>query len=255
MKRFIFAIFFEPLRSVDKQSILKRLFTLFILIQLFIGSYGQQTVPLNEPNHDDRPIHFGFCIGLNMMNFVVHPNAQLSLDKNKRILASVSQPSPGFHIQVVSNYRLAEYFDLRFLPGVSFGQRTLNFFKDDTLIRGGDQKLESNFLEFPLLLKYKSKRLNNFRPYIITGSNFRIDLAKTLSEDDGIYLALKRFDLYYEIGAGIDCYMPYFKMSIELKYSYGFVNVLRQKSNSHPEFQNSIDRLNSTLTMLSFIFE
>ncbi len=232
---------------------MKRLATLFILIQAFIKLHGQQTVPLNEPNHDDRAIHFGFCLGLNMMNFVVHTNYQAYMKDS--LVASVSKPSPGFHIQVVSNYRLGEYFDLRFLPGVSFGQRTLNFYKNNQLIKGGDQKLESNFLEFPLLLKYKSKRLNNFRPYVITGTNFRIDLAKTLSEDDGIYLALKRFDLYYEAGAGIDCYMPYFKMSIELKFSFGFNNVLRQRSNSHPEFQNSIDRLNSTLTMLSFHFE
>lgn len=209
-------------------------------------------MPLNQPNHDDRPIHFGFCLGLNMMNFIVHTNYQAY--KSDTMVASVSRPSPGFHIQVVSNYRLGEYFDLRFLPGVSFGQRDLNFFKNNKLYNNG-QKLESNFLEFPLLVKYKAKRMNNFRPYVISGGNFRVDLAKTLSEDDGIYIALKRFDVYYEAGAGIDCYLPYFKMSIELKYSYGFINMLRTRSNSHPEFQNTIDRLNSTITMLSFHFE
>jgi hypothetical protein len=231
---------------------LKQLFLLLFLILTIIRLNGQQIVPLNEPNHDDRPIHFGFCLGLNMMNFIVHTNSQAY--KNDTLMASVSRPSPGFHIQVVSNYRLGEYFDLRFLPGVSFGQRNLNFFKNNKLYNSG-QKLESNFLEFPLLLKYKAKRLNNFRPYIITGSNFRVDLAKTLSETDGIYLALKRYDIYYEAGAGIDCYLPYFKMSIELKYSYGFINMLKRRSNSHPEYQNAIDRLNSTLTMLSFHFE
>lgn len=186
------------------------------------------------------------------MNFIVKENYKGYL--SSRYMASVSKPTPGFHIQVVSNYRLGEYFDFRFLPGVSFGQRTLNFFIDDTL-KNGDQKLESNFLEFPFLIKYKAKRLNNFRPYVISGVNFRYDLAKTLSEDDGIYIGLKRFDTYFEAGAGIDCYMPYFKMSIELKFSLGFLNVLRPRTNSHPEFQNSIDRLNSTLTMLSFHFE
>jgi len=241
------------LRSVDKPYILKRIFILFVLFQIFTYLQGQQKVPLNEPNHDDRPIHFGFCLGLNTMNFVVHTNYQGYLIKG--YIASVSAPTPGFHIQVVSNYRLGEYFDFRFLPGVSFGQRTLNFFKADTIIKYGDQKLESNFLEFPFLIKYKSKRLNNFRPYIITGLNFRYDLAKTLSEDDYIFIALKKFDVYYEAGAGIDCYMPFFKMSIELKFSLGFLNVLRPRSNSHQEFQNSIDRLNSSMTMISFHFE
>lgn len=232
---------------------LKRIFFIPLFLIFVASLSGQQTVPLNEPNHDDRPIHFGFCLGLNVMNFTVHTNYQAY--KTDTMLASVSRPSLGFHIQVVSNYRLGEYFDLRFLPGVSFGQRDLNFYKNNILVKNGDQKLESNFLEFPFLIKYKSKRFNNFRPYIITGVNFRYDLAKTLSEDDGIYLALNKFDINYEAGAGIDCYMPYFKLSIELKLSYGFLNMLRRRDNSHPEFQNTIDRLNSSITMLSFHFE
>ncbi len=240
------------MRSVDKRIILKQLFIILFYLLTLTSIRGQQTVPLNEPNHDDRPIHFGFCLGLNMMNFVVHTSYQ-GYQKDG-LIASVSKPTPGFHIQVVSNFRLGEYFDFRFLPGVSFGQRNLNFFKDNKLVNDG-QKLESNFLEFPFLIKYKSKRLNNFRPYVITGTNFRYDLAKTLSEDDGIYLALKRFDVCYEAGAGIDCYMPYFKMSIELKLSYGLLNMLRRRDNSHPQYQDAIDRLNSSITMLSFHFE
>ncbi|HEY4785845.1 MAG TPA: porin family protein [Bacteroidales bacterium] len=231
---------------------MRQFFIILLHLLLLSSLNGQQRVVLNEPNHDDRPIHFGFCLGLNMMNFVVHTSYD-GYQKNG-LLASVSKPQPGFHIQVVSNYRLGEYFDLRFLPGVSFGQRNLVFYKDNKVVNDG-QKLESNFLEFPFLIKYKAKRLNNFRPYVITGTNFRYDLAKTLSEDDGIYLALKKFDIYYEAGAGIDCYLPYFKMSIELKYSYGLLNVLRRRDNSHPQYQDAIDRLNSTITMLSFHFE
>lgn len=230
---------------------MKRIIFLIAFISFVTGSYAQQRVPLNEPNHDDRPIHFGFCLGLNMMNFIVHENYQAYLKDT--LTSNVSRPAPGFHIQVVSNYRLGEYFDLRFLPGVSFGQRDLTFYTNNK--KPFPQKLESNFLEFPLLLKYKAKRLNNFRPYVITGSNCRVDLAKTLSVDDGIYLALKRFDIYYEAGAGIDFYMPYFKLSVELKFSYGFLNVLKRKDPVPIKYQNSIDRLNSTLTMLSFHFE
>jgi len=213
----------------------------------------RQKVLLNEPNHDDRPIHFGFCLGLNMMDFIVRTNYKANQQYN--LIADVSKPTPGFHILVVSNFRLGEYFDFRFLPGVSFGQRTLNFFNNNDSLINSNHKLESNYLEFPFMLKYKSKRLNNFRPYMITGTNFRVDLAKTLSEDDGIFIALKRFDLYYEVGAGIDFYMPYFKFSTELKVSYGLNNVLRRRESSHPQYQNVIDRLNSSIVMLSFFFE
>jgi hypothetical protein len=232
---------------------LKDFFVVFIILICGLNTVrGQKGRVLNLPNHDDRAIHFGFCLGVNSMSFVVRTNYENFLKDS--LIADVSKPEMGFHIQVVSNYRLGDYFDLRFLPGVTFGQRQLNFYKNNQLV-SNKHKLESNFLEFPLLLKYKAKRFNNFRPYIITGGNVRYDLAKTFSEDDGVYIDLKNLDIYYEAGTGIDLYMPYFKMSIELKISYGLLNDIKRRSTTHPEFQNAIDKLNSKIWMLSFHFE
>ncbi|MCK7534492.1 MAG: hypothetical protein MZV63_27485 [Marinilabiliales bacterium] len=66
-------------------------------------------------------------------------------------------------------------------------------------------------------------RLNNSRPYLIGGVNFRYDLAGKKEYDDAsnVYMRLKRADLYYEVGAGIDFYLPYFKLTIEAKMSNG----------------------------------
>jgi hypothetical protein len=186
------------------------------------------------------------------MDFIIR-NSFSSFQKDS-LLSDISKSNPGFHIQIISNYRLGEYFDLRFLPGISFGQRDFYFFKNNEMVNE-KHKLESNFLEFPFLLKYKAKRLNNIRPYVVTGPNFRVDLAKTFSEDDEVFMDLKRFDIYHEVGAGIDFYLPYFKLGIELKYSYGFFNMLERRTTTRPEFQNAIDKLNSSIFMLSFHFE
>ena len=117
--------------------------------------------------------------------------------------------------------------DIRFLPGVSFGQRVIRYYKNG-VIYNDQQKLESSFLEFPLLLKFKGDRLNNVRPYVIRGLNFRYDLAakKEFDDDKPVYIRLKRPDLYYEVGAGLDFYLTYFKLSIELKMSNGIGDVL-----------------------------
>lgn len=213
---------------------------------------AQKPRVLNLSTHDERPIHFGFCLGLNTMDFIIH-NSYSSFQKDS-LLADIGKSNPGFHIQIISNYRLGEYFDLRFLPGIAFGQRDFNFYRNGVLVNE-KHKLESNFLEFPLLLKYKAKRLNNFRPYVIAGPNFRVDLAKTFSEDDEIYMDLKRIDLSQEVGVGFDFYLPYFKFGLELKYSYGLFNMLERRVTTHPEFQNAIDRLNSSIFLLSFHFE
>lgn len=236
-----------------KNNRLKHLFFILLALLLFVPMFGQKAKILNYSTLDDHAIHFGFCLGLNTMDFIVKPNYQSFIKDS--ILGDVSSPSVGFHIQIVSNYRLTDYLDLRFLPGISFGQRDLYFYKNNKLIEHGQQKLESNFLEFPLLLKYKGKRLNNVRPYLVSGLNCRYDLAKTYSEDNDTFLDLKEFDYYFEAGTGMDFYLPYFKFSTEFKVSYGFRNVLKPRASSSPQYQNSIDRLNSMLFMLSFFFE
>jgi hypothetical protein len=173
--------------------------------------------------------------------------------------AEVVSLKPGINIQIVIDYRPATYFDVRFLPGVSFGQRNLNFYDEDGVLVNDEQQLESSFLEFPLLLKAKGMRLNNSRPYLIGGINFRYDLAakKEYDEQSAVYMRLKKADLYYEIGAGIDFYLPYFKLTIEAKMSNGLRDVLvhDEPHPYYPQYVNSIESLKSQMWVLSFHFE
>ena len=208
---------------------------------------------LNYQHHDDKAIHFGFCVGLNVMDFTVTPSfANYQTDS---LLGSVTNLSPGFHIQAVSAARLTDFLELRFLPGVAFGQRELSFYRNNRLYEK-PQRLESSYIELPLLLKYKSKRVNNYRGFLVGGLNPRFDLAKTYREEDEIYMDLKLNDLCYELGGGFDFYFPYFKLSIELRGSWGMFNVLnRRGSTPHPEFQNAVEKLRSSVYMISFFIE
>ena len=231
---------------------MKHFFTFIIFIQLFITIKGQDITAPNRYKLDEYTFHFGFCLGLNMMNFIILPNYQYY--KKDSLLGSISNPNLGFQIQIVTNLRLGEYFDMRFLPGIAFGERDLNFFRNGVPV-GNAQQIESNFLEFPLLLKYKAKRLKNIRPYILTGANCRVDLAKSYNEEQGVYIQLKKFDYYYEAGTGIDFYLEYFKFSTEIKYSLGLRNLIDQRTSNQPQFENSIDKLRSSMVMISFCFE
>ena len=219
------------------------------------AAYGQKAKPKNESWYDDKPLHFGFSLGFNAMDFNITPS-QYYLDVNS-LYPEVAVLNPGINIQIVTNLRTGRYTDLRFLPGVSFGQRVVRYYKD-TELYNDDQRIESSFLEFPLLLKYKGERLNNVRPYVITGLNFRYDLAakKDYDEDELIFLKLKRPDLYYEIGTGLDFYLPYFKLSVELKMSNGFRDILSSDPPpSHPEYRNAIEKMRSQIWILAFHFE
>ncbi len=244
---------------------MKKLITIaFLLIPLLANS--QRAIVRNLPDHELRSLNFGFTLGLNMMDFKVR-SSQFAVDND--LFAEVSNLSPGFNINIVSNFRLTSHLDLRILPGVAFGQRSLDFYTmeghglpggnennlDVVPVHVNTQELESSFLEFPFALRYQSVRINNYRPYVLGGINFRYDLAKNFNEDDHIYLSLNPFDIYLETGFGIGFYLPYFKFTTELKFAVGFLDALHRRENSRPQFQEAIERMRSHLIILSFHFE
>ena len=248
-----------------------------IAVFISLGAVAQKPKVQNDPTHDEKLLHFGFSLGFNTMDFNIK-HSQDAVDNN--IVAEVARLQPGFHVHAISNLRMAEYFDLRFLPGISFGgERHIEYRdlsvedqEDIELIDPDDipVKIESNFLEFPLLVKYKSKRLNNFRPYLTGGLNTKFDLAGAKldwgkKDEDGKkknIVLLKLFDYYYEVGAGMDFYMQYFKFSIELKYAAGLRDILKTegKDGKRPYpiieiYTNVIDQLHSRMFLISFHFE
>jgi hypothetical protein len=216
---------------------------------------AQKQKPKNESWYDEKLLHFGFSLGFNTMDFNITPSQSYLLTDS--LYPEVSVLNPGINIQIVTNLRPANYLDIRFLPGVSFGQRVVRYYKNGVLYND-QQRLESSFLEFPLLLKFKGDRLNNVRPYVISGFNYRYDLAgkKEYDPEKPVYLRLKRPDLYYELGAGLDFYLTYFKLSVELKMSNGIRNILvDDPATGHSEYHNAIEKMKSQIWVVAFHFE
>ena len=251
--------------------ILKRIIIFLVLSVIILPSYAQTKVVLKDPSHDDSWLHFGFSLGVNTMDFNIK-HSPVAVDSG--IYTEVSTLRPGFHVHALSNLRLSRNFDLRFTPGIAFGGvREINYMTRNTSIDAEDNpvKIESNFLEFPLLLKYKSKRYSNFRPYLISGANMRVDLAATKktwgrSRKENNLVLVNPFDLYYEIGTGFDFYLDYkLKVAIELKYSVGVTNVLRTSINKKGDtivpdpqdaiYTNVIDKLFSRMFLVTLHFE
>lgn len=220
---------------------------------------AQDVDVMNDVTFDDRPVHFGFTIGVNTMDFLVKPTQFHKRDYGDSLIADVVTLQPGFHVSAISDFRLNEYFHLRILPGLSFGERILKFSNmgsDQT--QNHEMKIESSFVEIPVLMRYKAKRIVNFNPYIITGFNFRYDISshKGFSDEREVYVRLNAFDIAYEAGLGFDFYMPYFKLALELKLSTGLLDVMDHTEHpDYPQYVNSIESLKSTLVMFSIHFE
>ena len=208
----------------------------------------------NLPKYDKQPIHFGFVLGVNSSGFRV----KYAPDFHVRDSVYTIEPESvaGLNLGIISNLRIGNHFDLRFIPALSFAQRNLQY---QFLYTPGNgeadlKKVESTYLEFPLLLKFKSERINNYRIYVLGGFKYSIDMVSQakVQDVDKELIKLQRNDFGYEIGFGFDFYMAYFKFSPEIKMYHGIPNLLVQDGS---RFASPLSGLYSKVFVLSFTFE
>jgi hypothetical protein len=117
--------------------------------------------------------------------------------------------------------------------------------------------VESTYLDFPLNLKYRSARLNNFAAYVIGGGRYSIDLSSQRDIDNNLppdlqVVRLDRDNVWYEVGFGLDFFLEYFKFSTELKLSMGLHNVLIQ---DYSIWSTPIGGIRPRMITISFHFE
>lgn len=209
----------------------------------------------NLPTYYKERLHFGFTIGVNRANFIIHPAPHF--ERFDTLKSVVSIPKYGFNLGIISELMLHQYITLRFIPNLSFAERNLeyDFQGFDTIVR--KKSIESTFLNFPLNVKLRSKRVGNFGAYIVAGGSYSLDLASkrksvTSTDPNEQIVKLKRDDFGYEVGAGAEFYFEYFKFAIEGKLSIGTRDLL---IHDNTVYSNSIDKLNSKVFLVSITFE
>jgi hypothetical protein len=256
--------------------VIKHHTTYLLLLTVFIFSSGiRQAFPQqqksfkshNYPYHDQKRYHFGFSLGVNKMDFHLQPISNLHevemsppeisiMDEFDTLKSVLTRAENGFNIGIVSNLKINNQLDLRFIPTLTFGDRNILY----RGIKNGQpiarrQQIESTFIDFPLHFRYQTVRMVNTRFYILGGLKYSYDLASIKDKEDfenEILARIGKNDLYYELGAGISYYFLYFKFSTEIKGSFGMGDILKSENTM---FTNSIDRLNSRIIMISFLFE
>jgi hypothetical protein len=230
-----------------------------VLLALSSSSYAQfplkfkEKKQLNLTKYDRRMFHFGFSLGMNYSDIAV------KLKDNIQALDSLYVVEPkgavGFNLGIVSDMRLGEHFNMRFIPGISFVGRSMEYtlYERDTVPVVYDKVVNSVYLEVPLYFKFRSRRINNWRVYILGGGKFLYDMAtKEDVQTDEVILKMKREDYTWDLGVGVDFYLEYFKLSTELRMSFGINNLLVE---DQTVFTNSIESLKSKTFLFSIYFE
>ncbi|MCF8278537.1 MAG: PorT family protein [Flavobacteriales bacterium] len=208
---------------------------------------------LNLTKYDRKLMHFGFSLGMNYTDLAVKNIGNIqSLDS---VFVVEPKGGVGFNLGIVSDLRMGEHFNLRFIPGISFVGRSMEYTlrEMDTVSVVYDKTVNSVYLEVPIYFKFRSRRINNWRVYIIGGGKFMYDMAtKEDVKTDEVILKMKKEDYTWDLGVGVDFYLEYFKLSTEVKMAFGLNNLMVK---DQTVFTNSIQSLQSKTFLFSLYFE
>lgn len=237
------------------RNLLRHIILLIIAAASFAASAQLRDKVLNRPYADMKLLHFGFSVGTHFQNLSLSNNGYVT-DNSESWYADVPAYSPGFCVNVLADLRLSTYFNLRFSPGMYFGNKMINF-RNHTNGDVTKQNVKSNYVVLPFDLKYSSLRYKNIRPYLVSGVMGVIDVSKKRSEQ----LQLANSDVMLTVGMGCDFYLSFFKFCPEIKFCFGIKNLLQKNRpdlQDNPEmmkYTQSVSKVTSNMVVLTFYFE
>jgi len=210
----------------------------------------------NLLNFDNKLYHFGFVLSYNKSDFRIKYKPNFTF--NDSLLSITNEGQPGFNLALLASLDLGPVVHLRFIPGLSFQDRNLNyrFLEPDGSVSSIVKKTEAVYLDFPLLLKLRTKRVKNFAAYGLVGGKYSMDMQSQKDVDDNlqdqIILKLNPRNWSIDAGGGMDFFLQYFKFGVELKVEQGMRNVLFQ---DNTRYSAPIESLKTRAFILSFTFE
>ena len=240
----------------------KKIWRIVICVSLFISQFSifnsAQAQVGNLGQFDRRLLHYGIQVGYTQSKFDLRYSEDAVLRES--LQGTTSYYSPGFHIAVVGDMRLGDWFNLRLLPGVTLVTREISFAWEPSYLSSHhlaekSRNVESVYGDIPLEFKLRSVRYGNFRPYLTAGASYGFDFAslrKNRNQTNQSIIRLQPSDLRYTMGVGFDVFLTYVKFAIELKMNFG---VLDLKVEDPDIYIRSFDYLNTRTFMLSFTFE
>ncbi len=227
--------------------------SLFVLFVLLAGNTFSQIGGKDNRNFKDfnrKSYYFGINIGFNNSGYKLHQSSFFINNDSIRVTEGLNEI--GVNMHMITNLKLGEYFDFRFLPGFSFAQRGFEFSAVSNQERIDVRKIESVFFELPFHLRFKSEPYKDKRMFVVAGLKYSYDV-QTNSKSRKTLLKIAPHDFQYEVGVGMQMFYPYFIFSPEIKFSRGISNILL-----YDRVQNEarvLENVASQIFTISFNFE
>jgi hypothetical protein len=203
---------------------------------------------INQENFQKKPVHWGYFLGFNTYDF------KFEYEENATDI--LTETVAGFNVGLVGNLRLHEYLDLRLEPGLYYTQRDLTFpgfaLEQDYL-----REVKSTYIHIPLLLKFSSERIGNFRPYLVGGFSAALNLSSSYNATDDNAMGRFRMNQWttnYELGFGIDLYFEWFIFSPSIRGVFGLNNEIVPDDDPNSPWTGNIKSMETRAIFINFTF-
>lgn len=224
-----------------------------------VVSFGQREKTKNYSRYDNKKFHFGMMLGGSKSDFTLMEKTQIFEDYGVKSLTNQASAGGQFG-PLVSMSLGTPVVRLRFMPSFSFQERVLNYVFDEVDPKtGGDlvnqERINSSNFDFPLMLQFRTIRLNNFATYVLTGIQYSWDMQSNADASQNFidpFIKNKSHDWQAQLGGGVEFFFPYFKLGLEIKYAHGLMNAFIQDGT---RISSPIDRLYSKTWSFSLIIE
>lgn len=212
----------------------------------------------NLENFDKRTLTWGYFLGFNSYDFKFDyledrgdaPGTDISVKKET-----------GFNVGLIGDLRISNHLNLRLEPGLYYTQRDLHYnymSPDEYRERDRMRETKAAYIHVPLLLKVSTKRINNFKPFIVGGLSTSLNLAnnaKNPDDNSAGEFRMKKNTLYYELGFGIDLYMYYFKFTPSIRGVFALSDELVYDADPNSPWTGNIDSMKTRGVFINFTFQ
>lgn len=204
---------------------------------------------------DNNLLRWGYFLGFSNYDF--------NFDYNQDLRDIYVKRSVGFNVGLIGNLRVNHFIDLRLEPGLLITTRELYYspeFFQGTSYGNNDliREVKSTYIHIPLLVKISTKRINNFKPFIVGGISTALNLSSNEENPDdnsnGQFRTTKN-SLFYELGFGIDFYLYNFKFTPTIRGLFGINDELVRDDDPNSPWTSNINNMKTRGLFINFTFQ
>ncbi len=234
---------------------MKKAIIILLTLSIFAtGAVAQHQKLQNLPYVDYKVFHFGFMVGFHTQDLRLTQSGHVG-ENGEAWFSEIPHYSPGFSVGLIGDLYINYYMSLRTVPTLHLGSKDF-VFKEQTSGEEFKTSTRNNYITLPLQLKFNPGRTDNHRPYVIVGGYGSMEIAARKNNP----VLLKPIDYGVEIGVGCDFYLPFFKLSPELKYCFGLTDIYETNRDDLVDqdlmkYPKSLSQAVQHMIVLSFNFE